>query len=71
LIRIVNCGIHAQVVPSTGADAVNTSAAGCSGCNIVYHSNNTALLVENTYWMWVEDSSFFFIPLYNKKGAML
>ena len=29
----------------------------CSGCNVVYHSNNTALLVENTYWMWVEDSS--------------
>ena len=32
-------------------------------CNAVLdgpHVNNTALLVINTYWIWVEDSSFFF-----------
>lgn len=63
LIRIVNCAIHAQVM-GTGPDAVNTSATGCSGCNIVLNSNNTALVVENFYWLWVEDSSFFFYPLY-------
>eukprot|EP01044_Picomonas_judraskeda_P010438 COSAG03_NODE_1342_length_4292_cov_3.123242_5_plen_394_part_00 len=63
LIRFVNCGIHAQVV-GTGPDAVNTSATGCSGCNVVLGSNNTALVVENTYWLWVEDCSFFFYPLY-------
>jgi hypothetical protein len=63
LIRIVNCGIHAQVMGS-GPDAVNTSATGCSGCNVVLNSNNTALVIQNTYWVWVEDSSFFFYPLY-------
>eukprot|EP01051_Picozoa_sp_SAG22_P002183 SAG22_NODE_96_length_20771_cov_33.186018_7_plen_66_part_00 len=50
LIRIVNCAFHAQVVPISGPDAVNTSAAGCVGCNVVLGSNNTALLVENCYW---------------------
>ena len=49
LIRIINCGIHAQVVAGSGPDAVNTSSTGCRSCNIVYHSNNTALLVENTH----------------------
>jgi len=63
LIRIVNCGIHAQVM-GPGPDAVNTSATGCSGCNVVLNSNNTALVIQNTYWVWVEDSSFFFYPLY-------
>jgi hypothetical protein len=60
LIRFVNVAVHAQ----WDTDAVNTSAAGCRGCNIVLGSNNTALLVENSYWLWVEDSSFFFYPLY-------
>lgn len=70
LIRVVNCAFHAQVVASAGPDAVNTSAAGCVGCNVVLRSNNTAFLVENTYWLWVEDSSFFFIPLYSSHGAI-
>jgi hypothetical protein len=58
LIRIISCGVQATHV-GFGPDAVNTSAAGCSGCNVVLHSNNTALLVENTYWLWVEDSGAF------------
>jgi len=56
LIRIINCALHAS------ANGVNTTAAGCDGCNAVLggpHMNSTALLVINTYWMWVEDSSFF------------
>ena len=68
LIRFVNCAIHAQVV-GTGPDAVNTSAAGCSGCNVVLNSSNTALVVENTFWLWIEDSSFFFYPLYGTCAA--
>ena len=57
LIRIINCGIHAQ---HDASSALNTSVHGCNGCNVALHSNNTALLVVNTYWLWVEDSSFFF-----------
>ena len=68
LIRFVNCAIHAQML-GTGPDAVNTSAAGCSGCNVVLNSSNTALVVENTFWLWVEDSSFFFYPLYGTCAA--
>ena len=62
LIRIINCGIHASGDYRTHSD-VNTSVAGCDGCNAVLdgpYSNNTAMLVINTYWLWVEDSSFFF-----------
>ena len=59
LIRFENVAIHAQMMGS-GADLVNTSAAGCNGCNVVLGSNNTALLIENSYWIWAEDSSFFF-----------
>lgn len=63
LIRFVNVAVHAQWM-GRGHDAVNTSAAGCDGCNVVLGSNNTALLVENSYWIWAEDCSFFFYPLY-------
>eukprot|EP01046_Picozoa_sp_COSAG06_P003172 COSAG06_NODE_120_length_23106_cov_18.311862_14_plen_389_part_00 len=62
LIRIVNCGIHAAS-QSESARSIDTSPTGCDGCNAVLdgpHVNTTALLVINTYWMWVEDSSFFF-----------
>ena len=70
LIRIVNCGVEASHV-GTGEDAVNTSATGCVGCNVVLHSNNTAyLLVENTYWLWVEDSSFSFYPEHGANGPV-
>ena len=69
LIRIVSCGVQADDV-GVGADDVNTSATGCSGCNVVLHSNNTALLVENTYWLWVEDSSFSFYPIHGANHSV-
>jgi hypothetical protein len=62
LIKIINCGIHAAS-QSESARSIDTSPTGCDGCNAVLdgpHVNTTALLVINTYWMWVEDSSFFF-----------
>jgi predicted nucleic acid-binding Zn-ribbon protein len=48
----------------TGIDNVNLTADGCDGCNVVLGSNNTALVIENAFWIWAEDCSFFFYPLY-------
>ena len=47
-----------------GVDDVNLTAAGCDGCNVVLGSNNTALVIENAFWVWAEDCSFFFYPMY-------
>ena len=63
LVRFTNVAIHAQW-QGTGIDNVNLTAQGCEGCNVVLGSNNTALVIENSYWVWAEDSSFYFYPLY-------
>ena len=65
LARFTNCAIHATTQQPTGADAVELSAEGCDGCNVVFGSNNTALVIENSFWVWAEDSSFFFYPQYS------
>ena len=70
LIRFENVAIHAQMMGS-GADLVNTSVAGCNGCNVVLGSNNTALLIENSFWIWAEDSSFFFYVSCRATSAIL
>ena len=33
-------------------DNVNTSQAGCDGCNRVMGSWNAAVVVENSFWLW-------------------
>ena len=63
LIHFTNVAIHATT-QGTGADNVNLTAAGCDGCNVVLGSNNTALVIENSFWIWAEDCSFYFYPLY-------
>jgi hypothetical protein len=63
LVRFTNVAIHAQW-QGTGHDNVNLTADGCDGCNVVLGSNNTALVVENSFWVWAEDSSFYFYPMY-------
>lgn len=70
LVRFTNVGIHAQY-QGLGADDVNLTAAGCTdaGCNCVLGSNNTALVIENAFWVWAEDSAFHFYPLYYSAGA--
>ena len=47
---------------SANVDKVNVSADGCHGCNVVLGSDNAALVVEDTFWLWAEDSSFIFSP---------
>ena len=43
-------------------DKVNVTADGCHGCNVVLGSDNAALVVEDTFWLWAEDSSFIMSP---------
>jgi hypothetical protein len=50
LIRFTNVAIHATT-QGVGADNVNLTEAGCDGCNVVLGSNNTALVIENAFWV--------------------
>lgn len=68
LVRFRNVGIRADY-QGLGDDDVNLTRAGCDGCNVVLGSNNTALVIENSFWVWAEDCSFFFYPLYRDAGA--
>ena len=68
VVRFTSCSIHANN-QGTGADNVNLTAAGCDGCNVVLGSNNTALVIENSFWVWAEDCSFYFYPLYRDVGG--
>ena len=67
-VRFTGCAVHAQA-QAGGRDDVNLSATGCEGCNVVFGSNNSALVVENSFWVSVEDSAFFFYPQYLASGA--
>ena len=64
LVSFENVAMQATTIMA-GADDVNTTAEGCDACNIVYGSNNTALVVENSFWIWIVDSSFAFLPMYS------
>lgn len=62
-IRFTNVGVYASV----NSDGVDTSLGGCSNCNVVLGSNNTAMVVENSFWLWFETTSFEF--LYYSSGC--
>ena len=68
LVRLTNVGITV----THNMDHVNTSYPACSEehCNIVFGSNNTALVIENCYWIWVQDSTFDFLPVYGPDGLI-
>ena len=48
IVRFNNVAIHASA-QGLGIDDVNLTAAGCDGCNAVLGSNNTALVIENSF----------------------
>ena len=58
VIRVSNCALAVTAVPAGTIDDVNTSVAGCNGCNVVLGSENAALIVENSFWLSFTDSSF-------------
>jgi len=68
LVRLDNVAVRAALSGPGAADRVNTSRAGCDGCNLVLGSRNAALVIENSFWLWMEDSSFFFYPAINGAG---
>ena len=53
---------NVAITVSANIDKVNTSADGCNSCNVVLGSDNAALVVEDTFWLWAEDSSFIVSP---------
>ena len=58
LIRFTNV----MITVSANIDGVNTTEDGCDSCNVVLGSDNAALVAEDTFWLWAEDSSFIFEP---------
>ena len=69
VIRVNNCAMTATTVPANTIDDVNTSVAGCNGCNVVLGSQNAALIVENSFWLSFADSSFVFVKHDPRPGA--
>lgn len=67
-VRFTRCAVHALSMAG-GADDVDLSTRGCDGCNVVFGSNNTALVVENSFWISAEKSHFFFYPNYLTNGS--
>lgn len=66
LIKFSNVGIEAQFAgvgveaPCTKDDSFENG-----GCNVAMGSNNTALVIENSFWVWLEDADLEFMPLYS------
>jgi hypothetical protein len=50
-------------------DGVNTTKAGCDGCNVRLGSRNAAIVIENSFWVWFEDCVFHFLPAFDITGA--
>lgn len=69
VVRVSNSAMTATTVPANTIDDVNTSVAGCSGCNVVLGSQNAALIVENSFWLSFVDSSFVFVKHDPRPGA--
>ena len=54
---------------ASGRDDVELGPGKCDGCNVVFGSNNSALVIENSFWISAADSSFYFYPLYLANGT--
>ena len=56
-------------IATTDIDGVDTSPAGCNGCNVRLGSNNAALVIVNSYWISFRHCSFTFYPDYRQNGT--
>ena len=56
-------------IATTDVDGIDTSPAGCDGCNVRLGSNNAALVIVNSYWLWFSHCSFTFYPDYHANGT--
>ena len=41
------------------------------GCNVAMGSNNTAVVIENSFWVWFDVAELAFLPLYDHTGKTL
>lgn len=67
-VRFTNVAIQAQA-QAPGPDDVGLTASTCVSCNIVFGSNNSALIVQNSFWVWITDSMFSFVPMIHANGT--
>eukprot|EP01045_Picozoa_sp_COSAG04_P005862 COSAG04_NODE_278_length_18351_cov_17.582676_12_plen_321_part_00 len=56
-VRFEGVGVSASV----NVDKVDASAAGCDGCNVRLGSMNAAMVIENSFWLWFENTAFRFM----------
>jgi hypothetical protein len=71
LVRFSNVGVQAQfagVLPNEAPCQINGTN---DGCNVAFGSNNTAVVVENSFWVWFDTADLAFLPLYDSKGVSL
>ena len=56
-------------IATTDVDGVDTSPAGCAGCNVRLGSSNAALVIVNSYWITLLHCSFSFYPSARQNGS--
>ena len=74
LVRFTNVGFSAQQVDfnETAGDCapawqpVNGRSCASTGCNVKYGSDNAALVIENSFWLWCDFCTFQFGPDYSQ-----
>jgi hypothetical protein len=67
-VRFTNVAINAGA-QAPGIENVGLTPSTCVGCNVVFGSNNSALVVVNSFWIWITDSMFTFVPSCHNNGS--
>ena len=71
LIRFSNVGIEAQFAGDLENEAPPPVNSSGNGCNCAMGSNNTAVVIENSFWVWFDRAELAFLPLYDHTGKSL
>ena len=61
---------HVAFIATHDVEGVDTSPAGCSGCNVILGSRNAPLVIVNSYWITLSHCSFQFYPDYRQDGTV-
>ena len=62
--------VHVAFIATHDVDGIDTSPAGCDGCNVNLGSSNAALVIINSYWITLSHCSFTFYPDYRQNGTV-
>ena len=57
MVRFINVGAQISSM-GTGIDHINATVCNQTNCNVRLGSMNAAMVVENSFWLWFEHSSF-------------